>query len=368
MNPSQPNHITDDATLAKLFGVYTPDLLAKRCDELGTAVHLVEGLIPYQSLSLFVGDSGLGKSPLLYQLAICVAAGIDFLGHNVKQGPVLYMDYENSQENVRQTIDNVRIALGLSTLPRNLLLWNVNDAPPSKLEDLVNQFKPALFIVDPVTALYPNAEEQNAQATKALQQIRAIMKNHLCSVILLHHIKKPGEEGGASLEIVGAKSWLKQARGASTLVNGVDVRIALDYPNTCGTFSDPLEEIAIVFEGYGRIRGAIPRTYLARIFDEDGQAIGYREAELVISVDNPEQQKAFAALPTSFRHKEAKMKYGRGAQATTDFLDKFIKAGLLEKKGTLYVKTAKGKSSGQVPSNENTQSPIHTGRPFQPAA
>lgn len=83
-----------------------------------------------QSLSLFVGDSGLGKSPLLYQLAISVAAGVDFLGRKVKQCRVLVMDFENSLEDVNKTIEGIGRALGLATLPENLRLWNVDDSPP----------------------------------------------------------------------------------------------------------------------------------------------------------------------------------------------------------------------------------------------
>lgn len=49
VNVSERNATSDAASRAKRakqFGVYTPELLAERCKELGTAVHLVEGLIP----------------------------------------------------------------------------------------------------------------------------------------------------------------------------------------------------------------------------------------------------------------------------------------------------------------------------------
>ena len=169
---------------------------------------------------------------------------------------------------------------------------------------MVNHFKPTLLIVDPITAVYPNAEEKNSETTKSFQQIRPIMKDHECAVIFVHHVKKPSDEGRPALEDVGAKAWLKHARGASTLVNGVDVRIALDYPSASSVGNS--DEIAIVFEGYGRIRGTIARTHLAGMFDEeDGEPIGYRVVQPLKSLDSPAQQTAFDLLAKSFTHKQA---------------------------------------------------------------
>src|SRR5690348_14489316 len=91
--------------LAKALKVYTPADLVERCDELGAREFLVEDLIPKQSLGIIVGNSGTGKTPLIYQLGMCIAAGIPFLGHKVKQGRVLYMDYENGLEQVKDMLN-----------------------------------------------------------------------------------------------------------------------------------------------------------------------------------------------------------------------------------------------------------------------
>src|SRR5580700_4312491 len=55
---------------------------------------IVAGLIPKRAISFLIGDSGLGKSPLAYQLGLSVAAGIPFLaGMETQRGPVVYLDY-----------------------------------------------------------------------------------------------------------------------------------------------------------------------------------------------------------------------------------------------------------------------------------
>ena len=72
---------------ANLLNVYTPDQLVARCEKMGAREYIVEGLLPQQSLGILVGSSGSGKTPLIYQLAMCIAAGVPFLGHAVNKAP-----------------------------------------------------------------------------------------------------------------------------------------------------------------------------------------------------------------------------------------------------------------------------------------
>src|SRR3989442_1423720 len=84
--------------------ILTPEQLSQRAAELKNAEYLIEGIIPKQGISIAVGDSGLGKSPFLYQGAISVASGATFLGRSVQQGPVLYMDCENGLAQVEELV------------------------------------------------------------------------------------------------------------------------------------------------------------------------------------------------------------------------------------------------------------------------
>ena len=63
---------TETPTVSK-FAIRTPCELAARCEELGSSEYIIDGLMARQSLTLSVGDSGIGKTPLQYQKAICVA-------------------------------------------------------------------------------------------------------------------------------------------------------------------------------------------------------------------------------------------------------------------------------------------------------
>src|SRR5260221_14245203 len=70
-----------------------------------TGGHLIAGLIARRSVNILVGDSGIGKSPMAYQMAIAVAAGLPFLGLPVNSGTgerskVMVIDYENNLPDV----------------------------------------------------------------------------------------------------------------------------------------------------------------------------------------------------------------------------------------------------------------------------
>ena len=84
---------------------------------------LVEGLIPRGSVNILVGDSGIGKSPLAYQLGLAVAAGKPFLDMPTEQGNVLLVDFENSLTDVRWIMDQQRKHLRLEECPHAFQVW-----------------------------------------------------------------------------------------------------------------------------------------------------------------------------------------------------------------------------------------------------
>jgi hypothetical protein len=97
-------------------------------------------------------------------------------------------------------------------------------------------------------------------------------------------------------------------------------------------------EVALVIGGFGRVRGNIATTFLTRVLDEDDEPVGYDKLAGVSLLFNPEQEAAYRTLPAAFRFKEGQRLYGKGAQATTDFLKKCIGVGIMRKDGREYRK------------------------------
>src|SRR5262245_55632050 len=78
------------------LGIATPLTLEEAVKAEAKQPYLIDGLLRTRSVNLLVGDSGLGKTPLGIQLGVCVAAGLPFLGLEVRQpGSVLYCDAES---------------------------------------------------------------------------------------------------------------------------------------------------------------------------------------------------------------------------------------------------------------------------------
>jgi hypothetical protein len=311
--------------------------------------YLIEGLISQPSLTLVVGDSGIGKSPLLYQAMLCVAANVPFLGRNVRQGRALVMDCENGVEQVVDIVSQLSKHLNLERVPDDLRLWNLNDCAENwgenghDLRELLQAVKPDVVVADPLNAIFQGIESDNTKAGAALGEIRALMRDFNCSFIGLHHPRKFDSKHISvddSLEFGNLLRWFDSTRGPRVLINGTDFRLGIEPVATCSS--------QLILRGFRRVLGEVPMLRVGRVLDDDGDPVGYNcvsGADLL----NPEQAGAFKRLPMEFEFKEAMAIYGRQNQATTDFLKKCIGAGLVRKvaKGR-YRKTATANETGPL--------------------
>ena len=230
---------------------------------------------PHNLFQLVIGDSGLGKSPLLYQAATAVAAGIPFLGRKTRQGRVLYLDCENGLAQVDGIVSQVSKCLGVAA-PNDILLWNLNDidSRPS-LEVLIKEANPAWIIVDPLKAFYADIENKTENVTKVYQELRRLMQVRKCSITGIHHVRKPSQDNNherPSLDGPNFREWFFQARGARELINGCDVRLGVDL--TRGAAAD---DSKLTVRGFSRVKGETPPIRLIRILDGDGEPQGFRQ-------------------------------------------------------------------------------------------
>jgi AAA domain len=308
------------------LGIQTPEALDDLCAKEAKRQFVVEGLVSAGSVGIVVGDSGIGKSPLLYQLALCVAAGIPWLGMSTFSGPVVYLDCENGALNSKGMRDSLLRHLGLDECPKNFLsccdISNLNH-----LTLVVDATKPTLVVIDTLRSFDPAAEKDNTAAGTFIKALRRIGKHPKTAFLLIHHPKKHdgGFFGGVpGLEATPVIQWSSQACGARALINQTDVRIGMDH-TTKG-------EASLVVKANLRVQGDIGPFYLERVLDDDQQAVGYSRLTGVVELlGSKDQEKALSALPEAFSFKEAKFAYERGNQATTDFLGKCIQLGLIRK-------------------------------------
>jgi AAA domain len=322
-NPATSHAHPQDAKLQQL-GIYTSQTLDSLCLQEGQKPFVVEGLISTGSIGIVVGDSGLGKSPLLYQLALSVAAGIPWLGMRTSPGPVLYLDFENGPMDSQALRDSVLRHLELPCPENFRSCYHVSDM--NHLTHIVEAAKPSLVIIDTLRSFDPSAEENNTKAGSFIKSLRAISQAHRTAFLFIHHIKKQGTgflSGNASIEGDSILQWLNQACGARALVNQTDFRIGVDRTSKASA--------SLIVRGHVRIRGEFGPLYLARAFDDAEEPIGYCRLFGVEFLENKDQQTAFDKLPLAFSFKEAKAVYGRQDEATNSFLKKCALVGIVRK-------------------------------------
>jgi len=142
------------------------------------------GIVP-GSIVLVGGDPGIGKSTLMLQMAMEMAA--------VKR--VLYVSGEESERQIKMRA--VRLG-NKKELPKNLLL--VTETNLEIILNHINEVKPELLIVDSIQTVYLSSLDSSAgsvsQVRECSSQLRELAKTSGISVFVIGHVTKEGTIAG----------------------------------------------------------------------------------------------------------------------------------------------------------------------------
>lgn len=187
---------------------------------------VVAGVLSEGSVSLWFGKPGAKKTWLALDLAIHIAAGRDWLGKEVEQGPVLILDEESGPRRMRRRLRSLlnghQLGKGLQVNYISLALFNLarpirpttwqhvqqqsqSGSPDILLvADEIERIKPKLVIVDALVDVSGGADENSASEMQILlQNLRFLAEKNDCAIILIHHAGKAGNYRGSSA-IMGA--------------------------------------------------------------------------------------------------------------------------------------------------------------------
>jgi hypothetical protein len=302
---------------------------------------IVEDMLQVDTVNVLIGDSGLGKSPLLMQLGICVALGIPFLGLQTVCEPVLYIDYENSMIDLGDTLSNLSTFFG-RPLPDT---FKVLHFPLDHLaiEKVIKEMKPKLVIIDALRGFDPKAEMESAAMSVMLTRLHKIAVEYHCTFLILHHIRKPDTKTPpkALSEIDGSFiAWSLQASGTRALVNQTEARFGIEE-YTVG-------DASLIMRGFFKLKGEVGPWKIRRVFDSQESPLGY---ERIVGFDllNQTQRDRFLKLPNKFTWADCEslleMKPGK---TLNTFIKSCRAAGLLYrtggKKDGVYHKTQAGRA------------------------
>lgn len=165
---------------------------------------LVEGLLARPSLNLLVGAPGSKKTLAALDLAICFALGQPWLGRQVRQGSVLYIDedtgYNRFSARVRSVLKGHQAD---ETTPFHYVcLGSYNLRDPEDAEQLTNRafsHESGLIIIDTLAGVMRGGDENSvASVQPVLYHLRRLAEYTRSAVLLLHHTNKLGAFRGSS--------------------------------------------------------------------------------------------------------------------------------------------------------------------------
>ena len=168
--------------------------------------YLVPSLgIARNTIVLWTGADGDGKTYLAQAMAVAVARGAEFLGMTCQRSPTLYVDLENPAYMVQSRLRSMVGEQVLSEL-RVWGQWGEQQPPQAGSELLLTIAKDTrpLIIVDPFRYFH-TAEENDSTAMSGVMQYLRACAAHGSAVVLLHHpAKAEGSTGRGSSVIRGA--------------------------------------------------------------------------------------------------------------------------------------------------------------------
>ncbi|MEM5773985.1 MAG: DNA repair protein RadA, partial [Anaerolineaceae bacterium] len=145
------------------------------------------GVVP-GSIILVGGDPGIGKSTLLLQVAMSMAA----------DRTVLYISGEESERQIKMRAMRLIDPDAGETLPQNLLL--VTETNLDVMLAHIRSVQPSLLIVDSIQTTYIPEMESSAgsisQVRESASRLRELAKSSNLAVVLIGHVTKEGVIAG----------------------------------------------------------------------------------------------------------------------------------------------------------------------------
>jgi hypothetical protein len=166
---------------------------------------LVRGLLEREQTSLIWGETGCGKTFLALDLALHVAAGLEWFGRKVEQGAVVYCATEASRSIINRVVAwCIHHGLGGKNIPfaavtSPLDLCHATSGDVDRLVETVHSatLGPlALLVIDTVSRALAGGNENAPDDMGALVRSVDCLRDGLrCHVALVHHCGKEQSRG-----------------------------------------------------------------------------------------------------------------------------------------------------------------------------
>lgn len=184
---------------------------------------LIDGLIEVSTLAMCFGSAGSGKSFAVLDMALCIASGTPYHGHEVQQGSVFYIAGEGLSGMSRraaawQKHNEVGKGQAQFYLSNRAVIMSDPDAVDvlrAEIAALVEVAgKPRLLVIDTLARSLGGASENDGKdVNEFIVACDSIKEEYGCTVMLVHHSGHQSKE---------------RARGASQINAALDHEFRID--------------------------------------------------------------------------------------------------------------------------------------------
>ena len=159
---------------------------------------VVEGLLP-QGLNILASPSKYGKSWMVLALCLAVSSGKAFLGYGTNQCECLYLALEDSQRRLKECMNKL---LDGCTAPAGFEYATeahaIGNGLFEELEDYLDRHpNTGLIVIDTLqkvrTGSYGGESAYSADY-REVGELKAFADNHGVSLLLVHHLRKMGDD------------------------------------------------------------------------------------------------------------------------------------------------------------------------------
>jgi len=188
---------------------------------------LVKDAIPRGRLVILAGESGDGKS--MAAMALCDATAREgglWLGMSVDgPAPSLYVDIEQGEDLLSERVK--LLAYSEVALDHVHFVcdpeWRLGPAFALAMRPLVQQYRPALVVLDCLAELLPDDcdENSNSDMRPIMRALALFAREHDCTVLVVHHYRKT--------QAFGSNQPAARLRGASAIRDVADAVLTVNH-------------------------------------------------------------------------------------------------------------------------------------------
>lgn len=153
---------------------------------------VIERLLPENCITIIASESGVGKSALIYRMAVAGAYGGKLFGQlQAEQGNVLIVQTDESDSNLKSKIKKMDIADPQGRI-RVEFQFSAGHFP--ELRKWIRAHKAKYVLMDSLGSLFAGSDISANEIGTYIYKLNDIAAEEGCAIVLTHHLRKQSKE------------------------------------------------------------------------------------------------------------------------------------------------------------------------------